>query len=282
MAYMRPTNLPIEDHLPDPKAVEAVASDIPSDGQDLPELGQYQYHMSFDEAASLGFPVARLDEQYRHEVLLFQAARFKDISSENGATFRYGVALEAMITVSVIKGDLTATVAAVAAAVQLSTANASSSLFVRGYLPQAPLVLPDWGEFDVGAYSKFEETISTLQSQILFDNANIRPQLLATTMPASSGDYGSVVGQTYALDAISHGWTAGDALARLDNSDPDVRAAVEKTYQAAGLSDSERPGPEARLSAKVDLAKIHVPITRAWLPFWRTHSEQAPDTSAPE
>jgi hypothetical protein len=273
MAYLRPTNLPIESHL---KADQSIPDDlVPKDGNDLPELGQYQFNLSFDEAASLGFPVARLDEQYSHEVLIFQAARFKDVFYE-GATFRYGAAVEAIITASVIKGDGSATVAAVAASVQLSYANATSSLSVRGYLPQAQLELPEWGEFDVGAYAKFQATVSDLQ-KILFDNAHIRPQLLATTMPESSGDYGSAVGQTYALDAISHGFSANDALGRLDKSDPEIRAAVEKTYEAASLSDSETPGPEARLKAKEDLEKIHVPITRHWRPFWRKQKADVPE-----
>ena len=169
---------------------------------------------------------------------------------------------------SVMKGDASITLAAVAASVQLSYANATSSLFVRGYLPQTALILPEWGEFDVGAYSKFQQTVSGLQSVILFDNDNIRPQLLATTMPESGGNNGSVVGQTYALDAISHSWTAQDALGRLKNADPDVRAAVEKTYEALGLSDSEKPSPQDQLNAKAGLAEIHVPIMRQWTPFW--------------
>ena len=266
VSYLRPTSLPLENHLEE--APEALKELIPENGHDLPELGQYQFHLSFDEAASLGYAVAKLDEEHSHEVILFQAARFKDISHD-GATFRYGVAVEAIITVSVIKGDGSVTLAAVAASVQLSNANATSSLFVRGYLPQAALILPAWGEFDVGAYSKFQETVSELQSTVLFDNDNIRPQLLATTLPESGGDHGSVVGQAYALDAISHGWTAEDALERLNNPDPDVRAAVDKTYQAVGLSGSQEPDPEQQLRAKTDLAKVHVPITRHWLPFWR-------------
>lgn len=265
MAYLRPTNLPLENHL---DADPAVLGDlIPKDGHTLPELGQYQFHLSFDEAASLGYAVAKLDEEHKHEVILFQAARFQDIAHD-GATYRYGAALEAIITVSVTKGDGSVTLAAVAASVQLSNANATSSLFVRGYIPQAPLVLPEWGEFDVGAYSKFQQTVSDLQSKILFDNENIRPQLLATTMPESVGNHGSVLGEAYALDAISHGWTAQDALARLSDGDPDVRASVEKTYEAAGLTDSAKPSPDDQLSAKTDLAKIHVPMARHWRPFW--------------
>ena len=78
MSYLRPTNLTLEDHLE--AAPEALEKEIPKDGHDLPELGQYQFHLSFDEAASLGYAVAKLDEEYKHEVILFQAARFKDLS----------------------------------------------------------------------------------------------------------------------------------------------------------------------------------------------------------
>ena len=266
VSYLLPTNLPLENHLEAPPA--SLTDLIPANGHDLPELGQYQYHLSFDEAASLGYAVAKLDEEHTHEVILFQAARFKDLS-DKGATFRYGVAVEAIITVSVIKGDGSVTLAAVAASVQLSYANATSSLSVRGYLPQTALILPEWGEFDVGAYSKFQQTVSGLQSAVLFDNDNIRPQLLATTVPGPGGSHGSVIGQAYALDAISHGWTAQDALGKLETADQDVRTAVAKTYQAAGLSESQQPSSEDQSSAKTDLAKIHVPIARNWLPFWR-------------
>lgn len=223
MSYFRPTNLTLEDHLE--AAPEALKEDIPKDGHDLPELGQYQFHLSFDEAASLGYAVAKLDEEYKHEVILFQAARFKDLSHER-ATFRYGVAVEAIITVSVMKGDASITLAAVAASVQLSYANATSLLFVRGYLPQSALILPEWGEFDVGAYSKFQQTVTELQSAVLFDNDNIRPQLLATTMPESGG-------------------TAQDALGRPDNADLDVRA--EETHPPVGPSDSQNPSLARRL-----------------------------------
>lgn len=211
MSYLRPTNLTLEDHLE--AAPEALKKDMPENGHDLPEIGQYQFHLSFDEAASLGYAVAKLDEEYKHEVILFQAARFKDLSHER-VIFRYGVAVEAIITVSVMKGDASITLAAVAASVQLSYANATSSLFVRGYLPQSPLILPEWGEFDVGAYSKFQQTVTELQSAVLFDNDNIRPQLLATTIPELGGNHGSMAGQANALDANSHSRAAQDALVR--------------------------------------------------------------------
>ena len=102
----------------------------------------------------------------------------------------------------------------------------TSSLFVRGYLPQSALILPEWGEFDVGAYSKFQQTVTELQSAVLFDNDNIRPQLLATTMPESGG-------------------TAQDALGRPDNADLDVRA--EETHPPVGPSDSQNPSLARRL-----------------------------------
>ena len=133
-------------------------------------------------AATLGFSVFSLSGSGQHDVLIFQVARYKDVAN-GGDTFRFGVAIEAVITVWVGKFQGNLTLPVVAANVQLSNSTASSDLAVRGYLPKAALHLPPWGSFDVGSYAEFQSTVSTLQDTILFDNDNIKPVLLATTRP---------------------------------------------------------------------------------------------------
>jgi len=158
-------------------------ADIPQSGSDLGELSQDEYNLEESGALTLGYSVANLSASGTHDVLIFQAARYKDVAIED-KTYRFGVAIEATIVVTTEKFQGNLTLPVVAANVQLSHATASSNLAVRGYLPQKPLHLPVWGSFDVGSYSDFQNTVSQLQDDVLFDNANIHPVLLATTQPA--------------------------------------------------------------------------------------------------
>lgn len=156
---------------------------IPANGDDLTEMSQEQYNLDQSAAATLGFSAFSLSASGQHDVLVFQVARYKDVASGDD-TFRFGVAIEAVITVSVEKFEGNLTLPGVAANVQLNNSSASSDLAIRGYLPQTKLQLPPWGSFDVGSYATFQSTVSALQDLILFDSANIRPVLLATTRPA--------------------------------------------------------------------------------------------------
>jgi hypothetical protein len=124
--------------------------------------------------------MATLAAQGSHAVLIFQAARYKDVPFQ-GQTYRFGVAIEATIVVTTAKFQGSLTPPVVAANVQLDFAAASSTLAVRGYLPQSPLKLPEWGSFDVASYAQYQAEISKLQDDILFDNPNIKPELLAAT-----------------------------------------------------------------------------------------------------
>jgi len=159
----------------------ALIPGTPQDGGELGELAQEEYNLDETLALSLGFAVASVSGNGEHEVLVFQSARYKDVSFQ-GETYRFGVAIESTIVVNstTFKGGLT--LPAVAANVQLGFTSASSKLAVRGYIPTKPLTLPAWGSFDVGSYSAFQNTVSDLQT-VLFDNANIHPVLLATTAP---------------------------------------------------------------------------------------------------
>ena len=159
-------------------------------------MSQEQYNLDQSGAITLGFSVVSLAASGTHAILVFQIARYKDVA-DNGDTFRFGVAMEATITVNTAKFQGSLALPVVAANVQLGNATASSNLAVRGYLPQSPLHLPAWGSFDVGNYTDFQNTVSKLQDDILFDNKNIRPVLLATTK--------TVPGKT-PIQEHPHGW----------------------------------------------------------------------------
>lgn len=199
-----PTRLALGTHLPQRAAVRdtqqvgtealpAPALKVPS-SDELDQLTQEQYNLNDSLALSLGYSMFSLSDNANHVLLVFQAARFTDIAFQE-ETYRFGVAIEATITVTTndFKGGLTLPV--VAANVQLNFASASSDLGVRGYRPQAssPPMLPTWGSFDVGSYTDFQGTISKMQQDILFDDKNIVPVLLATTStpPAVEAPQGS-------------------------------------------------------------------------------------------
>jgi hypothetical protein len=209
MSYLLPTRLTLAGHLPDGlapsgeadlfKAANAAPPQPAQEGgtgnleaanqaaanltgKDLEQLSQEQYNLEESTALSLGYSVVNLTAQGSHDVLIFQAARYKDIDIQ-GQTYRFGVAIEATVVVATVKFQGALTLPVVAANVQLNFAAASSILAVRGYLPQTALQLPAWGSFDVGSYTEFQATVSKLQDNTLFDNPNIRPVLLATTQP---------------------------------------------------------------------------------------------------
>jgi hypothetical protein len=192
MAFLLPTRLALGNYFPGSppasggqpeQAVElrqAVPPSPPSSIEvsvdDLAEMSQEQYNLKQSDAVTLGYSLVTLSESGTHDVLIFQAARYKDVA-DGEYTFRFGVAIEA--TTEKFEGGLT--LPAVAANVQLSNASASSDLAVRGYLPKTALQLPAWGSFDVGSYTEFQTKVSNLQSTVLSDNDSIRPVLLATT-----------------------------------------------------------------------------------------------------
>jgi hypothetical protein len=156
---------------------------IPKAGSDLLNLAQEQYNLEASAAATLGFSVFTLKPNVQHDVLVYQVARYKDVSDTSGATFRFGIAVEATIVVTVEKFEGGITLPSVAANVQLDHSTASSDLAVRGYSfpPGASVTLPAWGSFDVDSYTDFQKAVDAIVAQVLFDNDNIHPVLLATT-----------------------------------------------------------------------------------------------------
>ena len=158
-----PTRLAVGMHLPDEASSQLAGQPEPKapDVQELDQFSQEQYNLNDSMALSLGYSLFNLSDDADQVLLVFQAARFKDLVSE-GETYRFGVAIEAAITVitNSFKGGLTLPV--VAANVQLNFASASSELSLRGYRPppSGPPMLPTWGSFDVSNYTDFQGTIS--------------------------------------------------------------------------------------------------------------------------
>jgi hypothetical protein len=194
---LQPTRLAFGAHLAAaaPSAPEAAEparapqpSGIPQAGSELTDLSQENYNLEASAAVTLGFSVVSLKANVEHDVLVYQVARYKDVAGEDGTTFRFGVAVEATIVVTVEKFEGGLTLPAVAANVQLGHATASSDLAVRGYgfTPESAVTLPAWGSFDVDSYTDFQKAIDSIVAKVLFDNPNIHPVLLATTAPPSA------------------------------------------------------------------------------------------------
>ena len=144
MSDLQPTRLPFTGHLPDsptsgdesgvPRAeavLQAPDQESPADNleaaikaaasltaEDLQQISQEQYSLDASTALSLGYSVATLAAQVSHDVLIFQAARYKDIDIQ-GQTYRFGVAIEAAIVVTTAKFQGALTLPVIAANVQL-------------------------------------------------------------------------------------------------------------------------------------------------------------------
>ena len=226
---------------------------------DLANWEQENYQLSVSGALTLGFPVATVSAGVKSEVLIFGTSRWKDIESD-GYTYRYGVSLRVVVQIRDFKVDGSLTIPVVAAKVQLEGARATAGLLVRGY--KGDLRLPHWQSFDVSSYTEYQETVSTIQGTVTTDEANMDPQLLATTaagavLPAPAQGVGTV----WALDAISHGETLGEALRKLAEytEDESVRSTVRAIYkERLGGEGDSKPSDDAQEAARTDLHGVHI------------------------
>lgn len=184
---MYPVNMSIEDvHAAaglDPSANEPA---VPTADQ-LDNWSQEAYSLSVNAAANLGFPVGNITASYQRDALMFGSSRWIDVASGEH-TYRFGVALRAIVVISDIKGGGALTLPVVAAKVELEGARASAQLLVRGYKGSAlGEMLPAWQTFGVDSYGQYMLAISALQKQIMEDAGNIQPELLATTAVSPKG-----------------------------------------------------------------------------------------------
>jgi len=265
MPRMTPVNMSVE-------GVHAAAG-LPSSHQmpvvptadELDSWAQENYSLSVSAAANLGFPVGNVSGSVQHDALMFGASRWRDVVSGEH-TYRFGVALRALVVVSEIKVSGALTLPVVAAKVELEGARASAQLMVRGYQgSDLAGLLPTWQSFGVDSYAQYMAAVSSLQKAIMSDAASIQPELLATTVFSRKvADPGEAVGSVYGLHAIAEGATLAHALDKLGVDDPDISQAVKTLYESViGEDDRAVPSQQqqqnaratARLSSEPDLVQ---------------------------
>jgi hypothetical protein len=268
MPKMTPVNMSVE-------GVHAVAGLPP--GHQMPttpaadELGdwtQENYNVDVSVAANLGFPIGNLTGSIQHDALMFGVSRWTDVVSDKH-TYRFGVALRALVVVLDIKVSGGLTLPVVAAKVEIEGARASAQLMVRGYVgSDLGGLLPTWQSFGVDSYAQYMAAVSSLQKVILSDTANIQPELLATSVFSHNApDPEEAVGSVYGLYAIADGATLAHALDKLKVDDPDIAQAVKTLYQSTiGEDDRRVPSPQQRQNARNQLHGFQ--IRRTWFGGW--------------
>lgn len=249
-----------------------VSADLPT-GNDLPDelkqgppasalnnWQQEQYSLDVTAAASLGFPLGSIQTNLRHQVLMFGSSRWTDVVSGKHS-YRFGVALRALIVVTDIKVNGELNIPSVAAKVQTGDATAMAQLLVRGYKGKSLAdELPTWQSFDVAAYGDYMKSISTMQKQVEEDEANIVPELIWTTVNAGSlPPATAAVGTVYAYHAISAGKSYIEALQRLSIREQAVVDAIKAVYIARiGPEEQASPPAELQSEAKELLYGLHL------------------------
>jgi hypothetical protein len=182
MQALIPVNLSAEQVAAQPDDGEAtVTLPEPPAASTLANWQQESYSLDLSAAASLGFPVGAVTGSYTRHVMLFGASRWADITA-NGHTYRFGVALRALVIASDIKGSANLTLPAIAAKVEIEGATATAQMLVRGYTGDLGSHLPQWESFGVDSYAAYMKSISDIQQTIMSDTANIAPELIATTV----------------------------------------------------------------------------------------------------
>jgi hypothetical protein len=262
---MTPVNLSVADVHAAAGLAPGIEAPVAPDAAELDNWSQEAYSLSVSAAGDLGFPVGNLSASFQRDALMFGSSRWKDVvSSEH--TYRFGVALRALIVVSDIKGGGALTLPVVAAKVELEGARASAQLMVRGYKGSAlGGLLPAWQSFGVDSYAQYMGAVSAMQKSIMEDAANVDPELLATTalspkVPVS----GAAVGTVYALHAIAQGASLAHALDSLAIDDTEIMESIKAVYRGQiGEDDRAVPDEEQRQNAQAQLHGFH--LGRSWL-----------------
>ncbi len=274
-AHVQTTNVPpatpkpVPDLVPVNISVEDVGAMLgrPVDKAHLPEaptateLGNWEqeaYSLDVNAATSLGFSVGNLSVGYHRQALMFGVSRWKDVAKD-GAAYRFGVALRAIIVVSSTKvtGDLTLPI--LAARVELGDALATAHLLVRGYKgPGVADHLPSWQTFGVDSYGEYMRSVAQIQKLITKDDKNVVPELLATSLVSlpqpRRTPSAAAVGCVYALRAIADGRPLTEAIHRLPTMDQDVLAQVRAVYgELLNGRELARPDDEQRRIAREQL-----------------------------
>ena len=264
MSKMTPVNLSVGDV----HAAAGLASDVEMpvapEAAELDNWAQEAYSLDVSAAASLGFPVGSITAGVQHDALMFGSSRWKDVVSGEHS-YRFGVALRALVVVSDIKGSGALTLPIVAAKVELEGARASAQLLVRGYKgSDLGGLLPTWQSFGVDSYAQYMSAVSDLQKTIMGDAGNIQPELLATTVLSTNvPTSGEAIGSVYGLHAIAEGATLAHAIDKLEIDDHDIADAVKALYQSRiGEDDRAVPDQQQRQDALDELHGFH--LSRSW------------------
>jgi hypothetical protein len=238
---------------------------VPTAG-DLSNWAQEAYSLDVSAATNLGFPVGNLSATYKRQALMFGSSRWRDITTE-GHSYRFGVALRAIIVVTEVKGAGTLTLPVLAAKVELEGARATAQLMIRGYKSSklAPR-LPNWQSFGVDSYAQYLKAVSDIQQLILSDEGGIEPELLATTVLSPSlPSAASAVGSVFAFHAIADGLNLAQAIEHLEGRDSQVISTVQAMYQAVmGADPWANPTEEQRAEARTQLYGLHVGNRPPW------------------
>jgi hypothetical protein len=264
MPKMTPVNMSVEDvHAAAGLSAGAEAPAVPG-ADELANWAQAAYSLSVSAAADLGFPVGNISATFQRDALMFGSSRWKDVVGGEH-TYRFGVALRAIVVVSDIKGSGALTLPVVAAKVELEGARASAQLLVRGYKGSTlGEQLPAWQSFGVDSYGQYMAAVTGMQKAIMDDAADIQPELLATTVLSPKvPEPGVAVGTVYALHAIAEGATLAHAVDKLGTDDSGILAAVKALYRSViGEDDRAVPDPQQRQDAQDQLHGFH--ISRNW------------------
>lgn len=232
-------------------------SPVAPSADDLDQADAENFVLDFNMSAQLGFPVADLGVTTGHKVLLVGDARYKDVTV-GPDTYRFGVALRAIIRVTDIQPKANLTLPAVAASVQLGLAEAAGELVVRGY--RGDLKFPSWQSFNVEAYAEYQQEVSKLADAVFSDRANQSPVLLQSTVidPTLPGT-ASALGHLIALSAIAQGKCLIDAQKHVALADGASKAALKATYLTRVSGDELAvPAPEVREAASDSLGGFHL------------------------
>jgi hypothetical protein len=112
MPAMIPVNMSVEDV----HAAAGTPAPAAPDAGELDNWAQESYSLSVSAAASLGFPLGNISAGLQRDALMFGTSRWIDIASGEH-TYRFGVALRAIVVVSDIKASGALTLPVVAAKV---------------------------------------------------------------------------------------------------------------------------------------------------------------------
>jgi hypothetical protein len=246
----------------DPETIQA-----PLAGE-LNSWAQEAYSLDVSDATSWGFPVGNLSESYQRQALMFGVSRWKDVTVDRHS-YRFGVALRAIIVVSQIKGDGGLTLPVIAAKVEIEGARATAQMLVRGYKGgDLADCLPAWQSFGVDSYGEYMKAVSDIQQLILKTESCIDPELLATSVLSTNTKVPSdtaAAGMVYALHAIANGKPQARAIEQLPSHESGVVDMARRVYRATmGEDEWTVPNEQQRETAEKQLHGLHLGHRPIW------------------